>query len=100
MQRLREERPDLAARVDAGEFTDVNGRRRRFTANAAAIEAGWRKKPTPFEQVRKLLPRMRGAKAERLGHVKALAMDEAISEAASEFRVDPKRILVQQIADA
>jgi hypothetical protein len=43
---------------------------------------------------------MRGAKAVWLGHVKAPTMDEAIAEAATEYRVDPKRILVQRIADA
>ena len=42
---------------------------------------------------------MRGAKAERLGHVKAPTMDEAIAEAAAEYRVDPKRNLGQRVAD-
>jgi hypothetical protein len=44
--------------------------------------------------------RMRGAKAVWLGHVKAPTMEEAIAEAAAEYRVDPKRILVQRIAEA
>ena len=43
---------------------------------------------------------MRGAKAVWLGHVKAPTMDEAIAEAATEYKVDPKRILVQRVADA
>jgi hypothetical protein len=41
--RLRRDRPDLAARV--GERLP-NGK--RFTANRAAIEAGFRKQPTPI----------------------------------------------------
>ena len=40
------------------------------------------------------------AHAAILGHVEAPTIDEAIAEAATEYRVDPKRILVQRVADA
>jgi hypothetical protein len=43
---------------------------------------------------------MRGAKAELLGHVEAPDMEAAIVAAAEEYRVDPKRILVQQVGHA
>jgi hypothetical protein len=46
VDRLRRDRPDLAERVMRGELS----------AHAAAIEAGFRKKPTPSEMVAKLLP--------------------------------------------
>ncbi|HEX5999983.1 MAG TPA: hypothetical protein VFZ16_11415 [Hyphomicrobiaceae bacterium] len=42
--------------------------------------------------------RIRGAKAELLGHVDGRDLDEAIAAAAAEFGVDPRRLLVQQIA--
>ncbi|HEX5958086.1 MAG TPA: hypothetical protein VFY92_05445 [Hyphomicrobiaceae bacterium] len=42
--------------------------------------------------------RIHGAKAEVLGHVDASDMDAAIAAAAAEFGVDPKRVLVQQLA--
>jgi hypothetical protein len=45
------DRPDLAERVEAGELS----------ANAAAEEAGFRKKPTPFEIVCRLLPKLTAA---------------------------------------
>lgn len=48
LARLEREAPKLAAAVHAGEMS----------ANAAAIEAGFRKKPTPFEQVQKLIPKL------------------------------------------
>jgi hypothetical protein len=51
LARLRRDRPDLAERVEAGEVS----------ANAAAIEAGFRRKPTPYEQVLKLLPKLTDA---------------------------------------
>jgi hypothetical protein len=41
---LRRDRPDLANRVVAGEIS----------ANAAAIQAGFRKKLAPFEQAQRL----------------------------------------------
>lgn len=43
LSRLERDRPDLFEQVCAGELS----------ANAAAIEAGWRKKPTPLDQLRK-----------------------------------------------
>jgi hypothetical protein len=46
--RLKTEAPHLHAAVCAGELS----------ANAAAIQAGFRKKPTAFETVRKLLPKL------------------------------------------
>jgi hypothetical protein len=54
LKRLKRDRPDL--------FEDVlNG---ELSANAAAIEAGFRKKPTPFETVCKLLPKLTAVQKE------------------------------------
>jgi hypothetical protein len=46
LDRLQREQPELFAQVEAG----------KLSTNAAAIEAGWRRKLTPFERVQKLLP--------------------------------------------
>jgi hypothetical protein len=46
--RLKREAPALFQAVCAGELS----------ANAAAIEAGFRKKPTPFETIIRLLPKL------------------------------------------
>jgi hypothetical protein len=43
LDRLSRERPDLLAKVES----------KRMSANAAAIQAGFRKKPTPFERVQR-----------------------------------------------
>lgn len=48
VSRLKRERPDLFDRV-------VNG---ELSANAAAIEAGWRKKPEPLEVAKKAIERL------------------------------------------
>jgi hypothetical protein len=48
LARLDRDRPDLAAKVRAGELS----------ANAAAELAGFRRKLTPFEQIMRLLPRL------------------------------------------
>jgi hypothetical protein len=48
LDRLSRERPDLLAKVETG----------KLSANAAAIQAGFRKKPDPHETVRKLLPEL------------------------------------------
>jgi hypothetical protein len=48
LDRLKRERPDLFAKVTAG----------KLSANAAAIEAGFRKVPQPIEKARKLLPKL------------------------------------------
>jgi len=48
LTRLKQETPALYQAVCAGELS----------ANAAAIEAGFRKKPTPFEQVKKLIRKL------------------------------------------
>lgn len=48
LKRLKRDAPELFQRVIDGELS----------ANAAAIEAGFRKKPTPFEQVCKLIPKL------------------------------------------
>jgi hypothetical protein len=48
LTRLKNERPDLFARVVAKELT----------ANAAAIEAGWRKKPTALEAAQAAFQRL------------------------------------------
>ena len=41
--------------------------------------------------------RIRGAKAELLGHVEAPTREEAIAAAAEEYRVPPSRIVVLQV---
>ena len=51
LKRLKDEFPELFERVKAKELS----------ANAAAIEAGFRKKATPFETILKLLPKLRDA---------------------------------------
>jgi hypothetical protein len=48
LDRLQRERPELFAQAEAG----------KLSANAAAIQAGFRKKLTPFERVQKLLPEL------------------------------------------
>ena len=48
LDRLKREAPKLFDAVCAGELS----------ANAAAIEAGFRKKPAPFEQVKKLIRKL------------------------------------------
>ena len=48
LKRLKDEFPDLFERVKA----------REISANAAAIEAGFRKKATPFETILKLFPKL------------------------------------------
>jgi hypothetical protein len=48
LARLKRDHPELAKRVVAGELSP----------NAAAIEAGFRKKPTPFQTILKLLPKL------------------------------------------
>lgn len=45
LARLRRDNPELFDRVEAGELS----------ANAAAIEAGWRKKPTPLESAKRAI---------------------------------------------
>ncbi len=46
--RLRREAPELYEEVKEG----------RLSANAAAIQAGFRKKPSPFEQITRLLSKL------------------------------------------
>jgi hypothetical protein len=48
LARLQRDRPDLAQRVINGELS----------ANAAAIEAGFRTKLTPFERIKQLIPKL------------------------------------------
>lgn len=48
LRRLAAHRPDLHERVCAGELS----------ANRAAIEAGFRKQPTPMEQVQRIIPKL------------------------------------------
>jgi hypothetical protein len=48
LKRLKRDRPDLADKVVRGELS----------AHAAAIQAGFRKKLTPFEAIQKLLPKL------------------------------------------
>jgi hypothetical protein len=48
LDRLSRERPDLLAKVKS----------KKLSANAAAIAAGFRKKPDPYETVQKLLPKL------------------------------------------
>ena len=56
LSRLKREAPKLFQAVCAGELS----------ANAAAIEAGFRKKPTPFEQVTKLIRKLSAAEKRKL----------------------------------
>lgn len=56
LDRLKRERPDLFTRVKAN----------KLSANAAAIEAGFRKKPTPLEGIYKLLPKLSQSELEQL----------------------------------
>jgi hypothetical protein len=61
LARLRRDRPDLAAMVSAGELS----------ANAAAIEAGFRKQPTALAQVMKLLPRLTAQERQQVNEATA-----------------------------
>ncbi|HWE15557.1 MAG TPA: hypothetical protein VG758_00015 [Hyphomicrobiaceae bacterium] len=57
--------------------------------------------PSPPKKLQTWLAyRMRGAKAELLGHVEAPDEEAAIAAAAAEYRDDPRRILVQQVSHA
>lgn len=56
LDRLKRERPDLFNRVVAKEIS----------ANAAAIEAGFRHKPTPYETILKLLSKLTADEREHL----------------------------------
>jgi hypothetical protein len=51
LSRLRRERPDLFAQVEAG----------AISVHAACIEAGFRKRPSTLERVKKLLPQLTSA---------------------------------------
>jgi hypothetical protein len=48
LTRLKQQKPELFKRVTRGEMS----------ANAAAIEAGFRKKPSALDKIRKLLPKL------------------------------------------
>jgi hypothetical protein len=54
--RLRRDRPDLAERVEAGELS----------ANAAALEAGFRHKRRPFEIITRLIPKLDAAERAKI----------------------------------
>jgi len=56
LRRLARDRPDLLDRVEAGELS----------ANAAAIEAGFRSKPSPADVVAKMLPKLSREELERV----------------------------------
>ena len=56
LDRLKRERPDLFAKVCDGELS----------ANAAAIEAGFRKLKTPLETILKLLPKLTSTERRQL----------------------------------
>lgn len=56
LKRLKRDRPDLFQVVLGG----------GMSPNAAAIEAGFRKKPTPFQIILKLLPKLTSAERARL----------------------------------
>jgi hypothetical protein len=66
LDRLERERPDLFRKVKAGQLS----------ANAAAIEAGFRKQSTPVERTLKLLPKLTRV---QLRHLRA-RIDEILSE--------------------
>lgn len=51
LSRLKRERPDLFAKVAAGELS----------ANAAAVEAGWRKRPEPLDTALKAFHKLSAA---------------------------------------
>jgi hypothetical protein len=71
LSRLRRERPDLFDRVKAKELS----------ANAAAIEAGWRKQATPLDKIRQLLPKLSEAEVHEL-HVLVRDIDARPDEVA------------------
>lgn len=56
LARLDRDDPRLAAEVRSG----------KKSANKAAIEAGFRKRPTPFEQVTKLIPQLTATERRKL----------------------------------
>lgn|SRR5262245_51632666 len=56
LDRLKRHRPDLFDKVTANELT----------ANAAAIQAGFRKRPKPLEMILKLLPKLSTAERRKL----------------------------------
>jgi hypothetical protein len=56
LRRLAKDYPELHSRVVAGDLS----------ANAAAIEAGFRKPPKPFETIRKLLPKLTPEERQKL----------------------------------
>jgi hypothetical protein len=56
LKRLKRDRPDLFQVVLGG----------GMSANAAAIEAGFRKQPPPFDQILKLLPKLSTAELESI----------------------------------
>ena len=64
--RLRRDRPDLAERVEAGELS----------AHAAAIEAGFRHRRTPFEIITRLITKLDAAERARLVEI----LEEAETE--------------------
>jgi hypothetical protein len=57
LRRLKRDRPDLAEKVVKGEMS----------AHAAALAAGFRRKPTPLEQVQRAWERATEAECEEIG---------------------------------
>ena len=59
------------------------------------------RRPAPPKEPRTWIAyRVRGAKAEWLGHVEAPTMEAAIAAPSAEYGVPPNRILVQQVVHA
>jgi hypothetical protein len=58
----------ILARLDRDGFAELAAqvRAKQISANAAAIKAGFRQKPTPFEQVLRLLPKLTEAERQQL----------------------------------
>jgi len=56
LKRLKRDHPELAEKVIAGDLS----------ANAAAIEAGFRHKPTPYQQIVRLLPKLTADERQQL----------------------------------
>jgi len=71
LDRLKRERPDLFDKVVAGELS----------ANAAAIEAGWRRQQTPLERICKLLPKISDDELEELAAEIAAEIDRRLAHA-------------------
>jgi hypothetical protein len=69
LDRLQREQPELFTQVEAG----------KLSANAAAIEAGFRRKLTAFERVQKLLPELTAEQRRWLREALSKEITETVS---------------------